>query len=136
MSRSSTSFNGYTNGTNGQKPTGSSDGVNQDYNAKENSREGRPGGYGGFNGILAALNDREERDGPPRWGSNVDTNDPSDRHLRADRKDLNIIDNSGSGGGDVQDRKSSVGYGKGPGARQIEGQQLLRRKFWREIVPK
>lgn len=129
MSRSSTNFNGYTTGTNGQKTTGSGDGVNQDFNATDNSREGRPGGYGGFNGILSALNDTEERHGSARWGSNVDMNDPYDGHLRADRTDLNGKNNSGSGGSDGQDRKSSIGYGKGPGARQIEGQQLLRRKI-------
>lgn len=128
MSRSSTSFNSYTNSNNGRRTTGDTDGVNQDYVPKEIGREGRPGGYGGLNGTSSAPGDTELRHGSARRGSDVDTNDAYGR-LRADRRDLSTSNNSRNGGSDVLDLKSSVGYGRGPGARQIEGQQLLRHKF-------
>lgn len=128
MSLSSTPFNSYTNSNNGRNNTGDPDGVNSDYVPQETGREGRSGGYGGLNGIVSALGDVDLRYDSARRGSDVDTNDVYGR-LRADKRDLNTSSNGRNVGRNMLDPKSSVAYGRGPGARQIEGQQLLRRKF-------
>lgn len=119
MSQSSTSFNSYSNDNNGQKPAGDTDGVDSDYISKETNREGRQGGYGRLNGALSAPVDAELQHG----------SDDAYGRLRADRRDLSTGSNSRNEERDVLDHKPSVGFGRGPGARQIEGQQLLRRKF-------
>lgn len=128
MSLSSTSFNSYSNGNNGRNTTSDADGVNSNYISKETVRETRSGGYGGLNGIVSALGDVDLRHDSARGNSDVDTNDTYER-LRADRRDLNTSSNGRNMQRNMLDLKSSVGYGRGPGARQIEGQQLLRRKF-------
>ena len=127
MSRSPISFNSYTNGNPVQKTTGNTYGVVHNHIANETSREGHSGDYGGSNGTLSAPSNMEERHGSARRGSDVDMSDTYGR-LRADRRALNISTNSKYERTDVSDLKSS-GYGRGPGARQIEGQQLLRRIF-------
>ena len=93
----------------------------------ETGREGRSGGYGGLNGIVSALGDVDLRYDSARQVSDVNANDVYGR-LRADKRDLNTSSNGRNVERNVLDPKSSVGYGRGPGARQIEGQQLLRRK--------
>lgn len=128
MSLPSPSSNSYTNGNNGRKTTGDTDGVNADYIPKETGREGRSGGYGGLNGIVSALGDVDLRHDMARQGSDIDTSDMYGR-LRADRRDFNTSSNSRNIERTTPDLKSSRGFGTGPGARQIEGQQLLRRKF-------
>ena len=128
MSLSSPSFNSYTNGNNGREITGDTDTVNSDYVSKEFDREGLPGGYGGLNGTSSTPGNGEMRHGLASRGSDVDMNDAYGS-LRAERRDLNTSSNSRNGEMNVSDLKPSVAYGKGPGARQIEGQQLLCRKF-------
>lgn len=128
MSLSSTPFNNYTNGSNGRNNTGDIEGVDSDYIPREAGRQGRSGGYGGLNGIVSALGDVDLRyDASPR-GSDADTSDVYGR-LRADQRDLNASSNGRNVERNMLDPKSSVGYGRGPGARQIEGQQLFRRIF-------
>jgi hypothetical protein len=112
----------------GREPTGSTDGAPQDYVAKENSREGRLGDYGGLNGTLLAPDSNDGRHRSARRGSDADTNDVYGRS-RADRGNMNTSNNSRNGRSDMVDPKSSTVYGSGPGARQIEGQQLLRRRI-------
>lgn len=128
MSLSSNGFNSYTNGSNGRNTTDDAEGLNSDYISKEFGREGRSGGYGGLDGTFSAPGDAELRYGSARGVSDVDTKDPYE-YLRADRRDVNTGNNNRYGGRNALDGKPSVGYGRGPGARQIEGQQLLRRKF-------
>jgi hypothetical protein len=118
MSQSSGSYSSFANGSNALK-TGNGDGTSQEYDIKENSRGGRSDVYGGFNGTRLAPGSRV---------FNTDTDDAYGR-LRADRGDLNVRNHGRNGRDDVGDFKSSAGYGSGPGARQIEGQQLLRDKF-------
>ncbi len=118
MSQSSGSYSSFANGSNARK-TGNGDGTSQEYDIKENSRGGRSDGYGGFNGTRLA---------PGSRGFNTDTDDAYGR-LKADRGDSNVRNHGRNGRDDVGGCKSSMGYGSGPGARQIEGQQLLRDKF-------
>lgn len=122
------SYKNYTNGHYGREPTGSTDGASHEYLAKENSREGRLGGYGGFHETPSAPDNYEERHRSAPRGSDADTDDVYGR-LRADTREMNTSNNSRYGRGDVTDPKSSIGYGSGPGARQIEGQQLLRSRI-------
>ena len=128
MSLSSTSFNSYANGNNGRKTTSDADGVNSNHISQETGRENRSGGYGGLSGIVSALGDVDLRHDSARRNSDVDNNDIYGR-LRADRRDLNTSSNGRNIQKNMLDLKSSVGNGRGPGARQIEGQQLLRRNF-------
>ncbi len=93
--------------------------MSQEHDIKENSRGGRSDGYGGFDETRLALGSRV---------LNPDMDDSYGR-LRADRGDSNARSHSRNGRDDMGDFKSSTGYGSGPGARQIEGQQLLRDKF-------
>lgn len=125
MSRSSTSFNSYTNGNYGRQTIRNAEESPQDYTTREISRTG------GLDENTPASANVEEWQGSVRAGSDVDTDDAYTR-FRPDRRDLDTSFNSGNGRKDWLDPQSSRGSGRGPGARQIEGQQLLRRKFYIE----
>lgn len=93
----------------------------------EGSREYRIGGYGALSNDHYSAGTSEQTYGSIHQGPEASLNG-SHGSLRSGRRNMGLDDISGSEERNTTGSNNPRSYGDGPGARQIEGQHLLRRK--------